>query len=35
MTTEVGENFIFYAIIKEMWDIVKETYFDNENIHKN
>ncbi|XP_059649898.1 uncharacterized protein LOC132295608 [Cornus florida] len=31
MTTEVGENFMFYATTKEMWDAARETYSDNEN----
>lgn len=31
MTTEGVENFIFYAIVKEMQDVMRETYFDNEN----
>ena len=31
MNIEIGENFIFYGITKEIWDATGETYSDNEN----
>lgn len=31
MTNEIGENFLLYETAKEIWDAVKETYFNNEN----
>ena len=31
MTTEVGEIFMIYATAKEMWDVTRKTYSDNEN----
>lgn len=31
MTNEIGENFMFYDTIKEIWDAVKETYSNVDN----
>ena len=31
MNNEIGENFMFKETIKEIWDAVRETYFDIEN----
>ena len=31
MNNEIGENFMFYETTKEIWDVGRETYFDNEN----
>ena len=30
MTTEIGEDFMYYKTAKEIWDAAKETYSDNE-----
>ncbi|XP_050888927.1 uncharacterized protein LOC127094101 [Lathyrus oleraceus] len=31
MTNEIGENFMFYDTVKEIWDAVKETYSNVDN----
>ncbi|RVX02119.1 hypothetical protein CK203_025357 [Vitis vinifera] len=31
MTNDIGENFLLYGTAKEIWDIAKETYSNNEN----
>ena len=32
MTSETGENFMYYKTTKEIWDVVKETYSNVDNI---
>ena len=32
MTNDIGENFLLYGIAKEIWDVAKETYSNNENM---
>ena len=31
MANEIGEDFMFYEMTKEIWDATKETYSDKEN----
>ena len=31
MTNEIGENFLFYGTIKNIWDAAKETYSNSKN----
>ena len=33
MTKETCEDFMFYKIVKGIWDAAKETYFNNENTY--
>jgi len=34
MTNETGENFMYYKTIKEIWDVVKDTYSNVDNTSK-
>ena len=34
MNNDIGENFIFYETTQEIWEVVRETYFDTKDTTK-